>query len=57
MIHFSAGGTASLGSDEDLEEKGIALASVLAARDPACIGHLDVSFPSAPVLTPSPGCG
>ena len=56
-IHLAAGGTASMGDGEDLEAKGVALASVLAARDPACVGHLDVSIPSAPVLTPSPGCG
>jgi cell division protein FtsQ len=56
-VHLVAGGTATFGSGQDLEEKGVALASVLAARDPACIAHLDVSLPSAPVLTGLPGCG
>ena len=56
-IHLVAGGTATMGDDQDLEQKGIALASVLAARDPACVTRLDVSLPTAPVLTPVPGCG
>jgi cell division protein FtsQ len=56
-IHLTAGGTATVGDGEDLEDKAVALASVLAARDPACVAHLDVSLPAAPVLTGLPGCG
>lgn len=55
-IRLVAGGTVTVGAIDDLRQKGIALASVLAAVDP-CVATLDLSIASAPVLTRSPGCG
>lgn len=56
-VHLATGGTVTVGPAEDLAAKGVAMASVLAARDPACVASLDVALPNAPVLTSVPGCG
>jgi cell division protein FtsQ len=49
-------GTALLGEADDLEGAYVALASVLGAVTPACVGTVDVAVPAAPVLTAVPGC-
>jgi cell division protein FtsQ len=49
-------GTAHLGEADDLDGAFVALASVLGAVRPACVGVIDVAVPSAPVLTRVPGC-
>ncbi len=55
-VRLASGGVATVGPAEDLEAKGLALASVLAAVDP-CIATLDLTVASAPLLTRTPGCG
>jgi len=49
-------GVVVLGTEEELDDAFVALASVLAATPGACVGTIDVAVPSAPVLTPVPGC-
>ena len=49
-------GTVQLGDSEDLDDAFVALSSVLTAIAPSCVGAIDVSVPSAPVLTRVPGC-
>lgn len=55
-IRLVAGGRVTVGENDDLRQKGTALAGILAAVDP-CVGTLDLSIASAPVLTRAPGCG
>ena len=55
-VRLDSGGVATIGPLEDLEAKGVALASVIAAVDP-CIATLDLTAAGAPLLTRVPGCG
>lgn len=55
-VRLDSGGVATIGPLEDLEDKGVALASVIAAVDP-CIATLDLTAAGAPLLTRVPGCG
>ncbi len=41
---------------DDLEGAYVALATVLSAVVPACVGTIDVAVPATPVLTGVPGC-
>jgi hypothetical protein len=49
-------GVAHLGDADDLEGAYVALATVLSAVAPACVGTIDVAVPATPVLTGVPGC-
>jgi cell division protein FtsQ len=49
-------GVAHLGGADDLEGAYVALATVLSAVTPACVGTIDVAVPASPVLTGVPGC-
>lgn len=55
-VRLDSGAVATIGPLEDLEDKGVALASVIAEVDP-CIATLDLTAPGAPLLTRVPGCG
>jgi cell division protein FtsQ len=53
---LAAGGTVRFGSVDDLDDKVVALETVLANVDVACLGALDVRIPRSPALTRNQGC-
>ncbi len=55
-LQLADGATATLGDAEDLGEKMAAFRTIAARVDLACLGHVDLTVPTHPVVTRRPAC-